>query len=78
MEVFKGGEEADAGPAFRFHFVEVLEAGEVSRGIGSSGFSSFLADWVGGSDVVDTGDLEGLGALLGRGKAGKQTKEGKD
>ena len=63
--MLKGSEEADAWPALGFHLVEVLEAGKIGGGVSSSSFGSLLADGVGGSDVVDTGDLEGLGALLG-------------
>ena len=78
LKVLEVCEEADAGPALRFHLVEVFEAGEVSSGIGSSSFSSLLADGVGSSDIINAGHLKGLGALLSSGKAGKQGKDGKD
>lgn len=69
------GEPADAGPALRLHFLEVFDAGEVGSGVGSSGFGSLLADGVGGSEVVDTGDLLGLGALIGDGEASQEGEE---
>lgn len=71
-------EEADAGPALRFHLVEVFHAGEVGSGIGSSSISSLLADGVGDSEVVNAGNLHGLGALLGgseEGQKGKQSEQ---
>jgi hypothetical protein len=75
--VFSVGNEADAGPAFGFHLVEVLEAGEVSGGIGSSGFGGLLADGVGDPYVVDASDLHGLSALLGSGEEGQDGENGK-
>ena len=66
------GEPADAGPAFRLHLVEIFQAGEVSSGVGSSGFSGFLADGVSGSEVINASDLHGFSALLGSGEAGEE------
>lgn len=63
---------ADARPAFGFHLVEVFEASEIGSGIGSSGFSSFFANGVGGANVINTGDLKGLGALLGMSEEGQK------
>jgi hypothetical protein len=60
------------------HLVEVFEAGEVGGGIGSSSFCGLLADGVGESEVVDAGNLHGLGALLGSGEAGEQGKDCQD
>ena len=57
-------EPANAGPALGLHLVEVFHAGEVSSGVGSSGFSSLLADGVCGSEVINAGDLHRFGALL--------------
>lgn len=71
-------DHADAGPAFRLHLVEVFQAAEVSSGVGSSGFGGLLADWVGGSHVVDAGDLQGFGALLGGGEDGQQGEQAED
>ena len=58
-------EPADAGPALGLHLVEVLQAGQVSCGIGSSSFGSFLADGVSSSEIVHAGDLHRFGALVG-------------
>jgi len=69
------GDEADAGPAFRFHLVEVFEAGEVSSSVRSSSFSSLLADGVGSTHVVDAGHLHGLGALLCVGENGQESEQ---
>lgn len=78
VEVFHMCDHADAGPAFRFHFVEVFKAGEVSSGIGSSGLSGLLADGVGGANVIDAGHLHGLGALVSIGEKGQQGQKGDD
>lgn len=78
VQVLEMGNEADAWPAFGFHLVEVFQACKVSSSIGSSGFSSLLADWIGSSNIVHTGNLESLGALLGSSKASQEGKQGKD
>ena len=72
------GEPADAGPALGLHLVEIFEAGQVEGGVGSLFLGGFLADWVGLSEVIDAGDLPGLGALLGGGQAGQYREEGSD
>jgi len=73
--VLRLGNHADAGPAFRFHFIEVFQTGEVSSSIGSSGFSSLFADGVGKSEVINTGDLHGFGALLSSSETGEEGNE---
>lgn len=75
VEVVEVGDGADAGPAFRFHLVEVLHAGQVGGRIRSSGFRGLLAHREGGAHVVHAGDLEGLGALLGVGEEGEEGEE---
>ena len=65
VDVFHVGNHANAGPALRFHLVEVFHAGQVSSSVSSCGLSSFLAHRVGCAEVIDTGDLRCLSALLG-------------
>lgn len=72
VEVFHVSDHADARPALRFHLVEVFHAGEVGSGIRSSSLSGLLADGVGDPEVIDAGDLHGLGALLGSSEAGQK------
>lgn len=67
-------EPANARPAFRLHLVEVFQALQVSSTVRSSGLGCLLADWVGDSEVIDAGDLKGLGALLGPGEAGEASQ----
>ena len=69
------GDHADAGPALGLHLVEVFHAGHVSDGIGSSSLGRLLADRVSSSEVVDTCDLHGLGALLGAGEVGEHCQD---
>jgi hypothetical protein len=75
VEVLEMGNQANARPAFGFHLVEVFEAGKVSSSIGSSSFGSLLADGVSSTNVIDTGNLHGLGALLGMCEESKHGKK---
>ena len=74
-EVHLLGEETDAGPAFGLHFVEVFHASEIGDHVGSSSLSSFFADGVGSSEVIDALDLHGFGASLGSSEA-EESQEG--
>jgi hypothetical protein len=65
VEVLHMGDHADAGPAFGFHLVEVLETGKVSRSVRSSSLRRLLADGVGSAHVVHAGHLQRFSALLG-------------
>jgi hypothetical protein len=64
VKVLSMGDQTNAGPAFGFHLVEVFKAGKIGGSIRTSGFSSLLADGVGGSNIIDTGNLHGFCALL--------------
>lgn len=70
FDFIKFGNHADARPAVGFHLVVVFHAGEVGDHVGSSGLGGLLTNRVGGSDIIDTGDLLGFWALfLGGGKS---------
>jgi len=75
LEVLEVGNQANTGPAFGFHLVEILETAKISSSIRTSCFSSLLADRVSSTNIVDTGNLLGLSALLGM---CKQTKQGEE
>lgn len=70
------GEQADAGPAFGLHLVEVFQAGQVGESVGSSSFGSLLADGVGSSEVIDALDLHGFGALVVSSDQAEEGEEG--
>ena len=78
IEVVHVSDQANAGPAFRFHLVEVFETGEVSSSIRSTSFSSLLADGVGSTNVINTGHLLSLCALLGVSEDSQKSEQGKN
>jgi len=74
--MFHMGNHANARPAFWFHFVEVFEASKIGSSIRSTGFSSLFAYGVGSSNVISTGNLHGLSALLGSSEVSEEGEYG--
>lgn len=64
LEPFHLGNLADAGPAVTFHFVVILEASQIGSHVSTSGLGGFLAGFISGSHVINTGHLLALGALV--------------